>query len=251
MKEKKQLLAIKNNFLKEVDSFIIDFKEFLSLLKQENFLKKDLLILHRDINCIVATAGTFDFKEVSEISFAMEYYIDDFINSTDKSEEAFITSMSVMLKELIFALEKVKTAGKGSLENKNKAERYKKNSNSEKKILIAENDEYVANSLKNILKKGDYKVLITKNGSEAIRVFNNNYKSLGVAILDEDMPEKNGFHILNHIKDVKADLAVILLLSSERSLINKSEIFKQSVYDYIVKPFNIKELALKIENILL
>lgn len=246
MNEEKELLEIKIAFLQEIETFIEDFKIFLNLLQKEKFSEKELFKIYNIANYIVGTSGTFDFTEVSKLSFAIEFYIEEYINANNKSEKAFLTIIEIMIKELVYSLEKLckKDYAKESEKEVVKnipVDNYKHT------IVIATNDDYISHPLRDILKNNSYKILIAKNGNEVIRLFKNN--NLDLILLDKDISEKKSLYILNYVQDINPDLPVIFIVENKESDSNIAKLFEKGAYNYIKKPFNIKELALKIENI--
>jgi Signal transduction histidine kinase len=115
-------------------------------------------------------------------------------------------------------------------------------------LLIVEDDDNLREYLRNSFRQ-EYNVQIATNGKEALQVLRDNEISL--IVCDVMMPEMDGFEFC---KTAKADLAIshipiILLtaLTGEEQMINGLSL---GADDYLSKPFNTKQLQLKIRNLL-
>ena len=72
---------------------------------------------------------------------------------------------------------------------------------------------------------------------------------MSIVLLDINMPGKSGIELLNEVMASYPDTAVIMI-----SAVSNSDIaiacMRQSAYDYIIKPFNMHEVALRISHAL-
>ena len=82
------------------------------------------------------------------------------------------------------------------------------------------------------------------NAEEALAQLQNH--KVSVVLLDIMMPGKSGMELLNDVMAAYPDIAPIMI-----SAVSNSDIaitcMKQGAYDYILKPFNTKEVLLRIE----
>ena len=125
----------------------------------------------------------------------------------------------------------------------------KKSENNIDQILIAEDSLTQAEQLKYILEKNDYKVIVAKDGKEALEKVIKHKPSL--VISDIMMPEMNGYELCNEIKSNEAifDVPVILLTS----LSNSEDILEGiscGADNFITKPYREDYLISHIEQIL-
>jgi len=92
-------------------------------------------------------------------------------------------------------------------------------------------------------------VLMAGGGKEALRVFEENKDRINLLILDLIMPDLGGEIVYDRIKASKPDVRVIL--SSGYSIEGQAEsILKKGCDGFIQKPYNLNQLARKIEEIL-
>lgn len=111
-------------------------------------------------------------------------------------------------------------------------------------LLYVEDDDTLAFLTKDSLELSRYKVIHCKNGNDAIKKFK--HHKIDLCILDIMLPGKDGFEVAAEIR--KQDREVpILFLSAKTLKEDRIHGLKLGADDYIVKPFSIEELLLKIE----
>ena len=111
------------------------------------------------------------------------------------------------------------------------------------RILLAEDDEYLSELLKDSLEDEGYFVVLCSDGQEAIDVFDKS--KFDICLLDIMMPLKDGFAVAKKIRQ-QSDVIPILFISTKALIEDKMEGYGKGADDYIVKPFNMKELLLKL-----
>jgi DNA-binding response OmpR family regulator len=111
-------------------------------------------------------------------------------------------------------------------------------------ILLAEDDDYLRDLVKDALEDEDYAVTSCANGQEAIDQFDKN--KFDICLLDIMMPVKDGFTVAKKIRQ-QSDVIPILFISTKALIEDKVEGYQKGADDYIVKPFNMKELLLKLD----
>lgn len=110
-------------------------------------------------------------------------------------------------------------------------------------ILIAEDDEQIANSLKkNFSEEGNH-VIIAKDGEEAIH-FSDSI-TFDVILLDWRMPKLSGIEVCRYIRNSGNNVPVILLTALSQ-VKNKVEALNLGADDYVTKPFSFEELNARI-----
>ena len=115
------------------------------------------------------------------------------------------------------------------------------------RVLIVDDDGSMAKYLQSYLVRKNFDVSTALSGEEAIRMFR--VCDPALVLLDLAMPGMNGIETLERIKQIKPDVSVIMLSAQS----NPELIFKASKLgadDYISKPFEPKELDLRIGRVL-
>ncbi|MED4693168.1 response regulator transcription factor [Peribacillus frigoritolerans] len=113
-------------------------------------------------------------------------------------------------------------------------------------ILIADDDRHIRELLKFHLKKEGYMVSEAKDGNEASLLLEK--ERIHLAVVDIMMPYKNGLDLCKEIRD-QYDLPVILLTAKDQ-LIDKEKGYFAGTDDYLVKPFEPRELLFRIKALL-
>ena len=118
--------------------------------------------------------------------------------------------------------------------------------NKNKHILVVDDDDRIRNLLKEYLSDNNYIVSTAENSEQAK---NKLYLlKFDIIILDVMMPGQNGYDLT---KEIKKKLKVpIILLTAKGEVENRIKGLELGADDYIGKPFEPKELLLRIENII-
>lgn len=111
-----------------------------------------------------------------------------------------------------------------------------------KKILIVEDDESIADSLKEMLENRDYIVEVSYSKKETLEKLN---EYIDLILLEIQLPDGNGISLCKEIKE-KYEMPIIFLscLNDEETIVRG---LNEGGDDYVCKPFGIKELCARIE----
>ena len=112
-------------------------------------------------------------------------------------------------------------------------------------IMIVEDEKPISNLIALSLKKVGYHCECAYDGLSAIDMIEKKYPDL--ILLDIMLPGADGFEILEYVKPL--DIPVIFL-TAKGELSDKVNGLRLGAEDYIVKPFEIKELLARIEVVL-
>ena len=115
------------------------------------------------------------------------------------------------------------------------------------KILIADDDNEIRDLLEFDITQSGYDVDCAKNGMEALELAMSNHYD--VILLDVMMPKMNGFEVCENIRK-SGKKTPILLLTAKGTIGDKTQGFDGGADDYLVKPFDIQEVLLRIRALL-
>lgn len=110
-----------------------------------------------------------------------------------------------------------------------------------KKILLVEDEESLINVLELNLEMEGYLVTIARDGEEALKEFNDLFD---LVILDVMLPKINGFDVCKEIRS-KSQIPIIFT-SAKGTSTDRVTGLRLGADDYLVKPFNLEELLLRI-----
>jgi DNA-binding response OmpR family regulator len=114
----------------------------------------------------------------------------------------------------------------------------------EKKILYVEDDQTLGYLTADSLRLKGFDVTICEDGFVALEIFNK--QEFDICVLDVMLPKMDGFELARKIRVVNQEIPIIFL-TAKSMLEDKLEGLKLGGDDYIIKPFSIEELVLKIE----
>lgn len=112
------------------------------------------------------------------------------------------------------------------------------------KVLLAEDDLSLGYVIKDNLADAGYDVVLCADGQAALDKFNK--EDFDVCLLDVMMPNKDGFTVAKKIRQ-QSDLIPILLITAKSLEEDRIHGFECGADDYIVKPFSMQELLLRID----
>ena len=113
------------------------------------------------------------------------------------------------------------------------------------KILIAEDEEPIANLIRMNLKKAGYACECAYDGQEAAdRMEEGHYDLL---LLDIMLPKINGYELMEYAKSIQLPVIFITAMDSTE---NKVKGLKMGAEDYLAKPCEIVELLARVEAVL-
>ena len=116
------------------------------------------------------------------------------------------------------------------------------------KILILEDEIGIRSFVSINLKREGYEIIEAGTGSEAIEQISNN-PDITIALLDVMLPDMSGIDVCKFIRQ-QFDQIGIIMLTAKGQEEDKLEGFISGADDYMVKPFSIKELLVRISALI-
>ena len=116
-----------------------------------------------------------------------------------------------------------------------------------KRILLLEDDITLNDTLTDYLEENYYEVESLYDGEDAYeRIYE---KSFDLFLLDVNVPSLNGFELLKNVREQEIKTPAIFI-TSLNSMDSFEEGFESGCDDYIRKPFELKELLIRVQTIL-
>ena len=114
------------------------------------------------------------------------------------------------------------------------------------KILLIEDNDQIAQGISYFFTKNNFSVDIVETYQKALNKISNNYD---VIILDVSLPDGNGFTLYeDNIKDKKIPTVFLTALDDEENVVKGLSLGAE---DYVTKPFSLKELLARVNNIII
>jgi two-component system response regulator AtoC len=115
------------------------------------------------------------------------------------------------------------------------------------RILLAEDDEIMRISISDRLRKYGWQVDEAEDGRKAMSLYEKNHYHL--IISDIRMPRLSGLELLHHIRKQNPDTDIIIM-TAYGSIDDAISCLRQGATDYILKPFDIDDLIIRVTRLL-
>jgi DNA-binding response OmpR family regulator len=116
-------------------------------------------------------------------------------------------------------------------------------------ILVVDDDVDVAETVARTLQRGGYRVTVAHRGAQALQVARERRPDL--VVLDVRMPGLNGIEVCRLLRDTPGINRVpVLFLSAKSEVTDRVEGLEAGADDYITKPFDLRELELRVKALL-
>lgn len=221
------------DFLNTVDQKLEDIKKY----KEESDMKNYAILVHS----LKSDSKYLGFTKLAELSYnhEMESKANNSLYVYDNYDE--------LVAEAYRIIDLVRTyLGKEAVERKEII----LNDENNKKILVVDDSDIVRNLLKKMF-MDEYQVLTANDGKEALDIVNNTEDLFGV-LLDINMPNVNGFAVLEYFKQngLFNKIPVAIITGDDtRETIEKA--FTYTIVDVLSKPFNemnVRRVITSMEN---
>ena len=113
------------------------------------------------------------------------------------------------------------------------------------KILIAEDEEPIANLIRMNLRRAGYTCVWASDGEKAADMMND--EKFDLLLLDVMLPGINGYELMEYARALELPVISLTALGSTE---NKVKGLKMGADDYLTKPFEIVELLARVEAVL-
>jgi PAS domain S-box-containing protein len=115
------------------------------------------------------------------------------------------------------------------------------------KILIADDEPRMCESLRLLLSNQGFDIVTTTSGREAMTLISR--EGFDLALLDIVMPDATGHQIMDHIKNASPE-TIVIAVTGHASLDSALGALRRGAYDYLRKPFEYEELLQTVHNAL-
>lgn len=113
-------------------------------------------------------------------------------------------------------------------------------------ILTVDDDTHIRELLKLYLQKEGYRVVEAADGEAAIKILEK--EQVHLAIVDIMMPHMDGYELCEELRDFY-DMPVIML-TAKNELQDKEKAYVAGTDDYVIKPFEPKEVVFRVKALL-
>lgn len=120
-----------------------------------------------------------------------------------------------------------------------------------KKILVADDSKMISNIVERAFRE-DYNIESAFNGKEAINIINNNIDdTICCLLLDLNMPEVDGFQVLDYFKKNNLFKRIpVCIITGDVAKERIDRAFQYDIVDMLAKPFNFENVRSVVERVL-
>jgi len=117
-----------------------------------------------------------------------------------------------------------------------------------KTAVVCDDDRTFASIIQFVLTKKGFSVQTAENGAAAVPLISSAMP--GLVFLDLEMPEKDGFAVLEELKDMQSSRPYVIVLSSHEAKQIHDRAYALGANEVWVKPFNASELLKRLEGLI-
>ena len=119
----------------------------------------------------------------------------------------------------------------------------------DKKIMIVDDDPDILISIRKIFEREGYEVYTVDSGMDCIKELERGFS--GIVLMDIMMPFMDGWDTIEEIKNKGLTKNVVISILTAKGTANHEKLrgLQPYIYDYIAKPFDVKQLISNINNI--
>lgn len=117
-----------------------------------------------------------------------------------------------------------------------------------KRILVAEDNRLILETVAQSLTREGYDIIRAEDGRDCINKFESNQVDL--IITDLYMPNLNGLEVMSEINRSVKNIIPVMVLSAAGAEENVLKAFELGADDYMVKPFSLIELNIRVRKLL-
>ena len=120
-----------------------------------------------------------------------------------------------------------------------------------KKILVADDAKIISNIVDRAF-RDEYEIIVAYNGREAIDIINNNIDdSIVGVLLDLNMPEVDGFAVLDYFKENNLFKRIpVCIITGDDAKDRIERAFNYDIIDVLTKPFTFDKVRGEVEKLI-
>ncbi len=117
-----------------------------------------------------------------------------------------------------------------------------------KRILVAEDNKLILETIAHSLSREGYEILKAPDGKECLKILEDN--AVDLIITDLYMPYINGHEVISILREERKINTPIMVLSAGGAEDNVLKAFELGADDFMVKPFSLVELTIRVRKLL-
>ena len=114
-------------------------------------------------------------------------------------------------------------------------------------LMVVDDEEGVRRSLKKVLERDGYRIVLAENGEEALSIIRSDGRDIETVISDYRMPGMDGLETLIEIGRLNAEITRIML-TGYATMASAIEAVNEGIDGFLTKPFENDELRAKVRE---
>jgi adenylate cyclase len=114
-------------------------------------------------------------------------------------------------------------------------------------LMVVDDEEGVRRSLKRVLEKDGYRIILAENGEEALNIVRSNGRDIETVISDYRMPGMDGLETLIEVGRMNSEITRIML-TGYATMASAIEAVNAGIDGFLTKPFENEELRVKVRE---
>lgn len=216
--------------LKDFLEAVEEKKQALNKYKQEANMNSYAI----DVHALKTDARYLGFNRLGEIAYEME------MKSKENDVMFIMTNHDRLMQEVDFCVRIAKMYLGEQVSEPIEVVRAEEIKPKDKAILIVDDSELVANFIRKMEFGKEYELIFAKDGEEAIKIVNNdNVGKIKCCLLDLNMPNINGFGVLEYFKTYNLFKKIpVSIMTGNDTEEQVQKAFEYPIVDVFKKPFN-------------
>jgi len=120
----------------------------------------------------------------------------------------------------------------------------------EKRIMVVDDDPDILISIRRIFEKEGFEVFTVDSGLDCIKELERGFK--GIVLMDIMMPFMDGWDTIEEIKKKGLNKDIIINIFTAKGSPDREKMkgLEADIYDYIAKPYDVKELIQNVRHMI-
>jgi DNA-binding response OmpR family regulator len=108
-------------------------------------------------------------------------------------------------------------------------------------VLVAEDEAPMLSLLEKVLRQQDFRVLVARDGEQALNVYRANTREIDVVLLDIGLPKIGGRDVFLEMKSLNPDVRVVVVSGFFEPML-KSNLSAAGIKHFLAKPYSLSQV---------
>jgi DNA-binding response OmpR family regulator len=108
-------------------------------------------------------------------------------------------------------------------------------------VLVAEDEAPMLSLLEKVLRQQDFRVLVARDGEQALNVYRANKREIDVVLLDIGLPKIGGRDVFLEMKSLNPDVRVVVVSGFFEPML-KSNLSAAGIKHFLAKPYSLSQV---------